>query len=231
MSEKPLSDPGFGLPSTGTERVNALAHFHRAEMGRLSDWRRRIDQTSTWAITVVAAMLSVSLSTRSAHHGVLIFSMVILLLLLGIEARRYRFFDVYRARVRVLERHYFAQMFDHKVDDPDWEQHLAESLRRPTFLMSTRVALGRRLRRTYIWMYAIVLFAWGLKLASPRLQFEGLSAESVLTLQHFIENAAVGPVPGWLVLALVAIFYVSLLVILVSTRTEQGELAHGDAHM
>jgi uncharacterized membrane protein len=42
-------------------------------------------------------MVSVSLSTSTAHHGVLLFAMVLVLLLLVIWARRYRFFDVYRA--------------------------------------------------------------------------------------------------------------------------------------
>ncbi|MDT8265835.1 DUF2270 domain-containing protein, partial [Roseomonas sp. DSM 102946] len=98
------------LPATGAEFINTLAHFHRAEMGRMAGWRDRIDRTTNWAITVVAGMLSVSLSTPSAHHGVLLFAMLLVLLLLVIEARRYRFFDVYRARVRQMERHYFAQV-------------------------------------------------------------------------------------------------------------------------
>jgi uncharacterized membrane protein len=51
------------LPSTSTEVINALAHFHRAEMGRMTGWRDRIDRTTNWAITVVAGMLSLSLST------------------------------------------------------------------------------------------------------------------------------------------------------------------------
>jgi len=73
------------FPSTSTEFINVMAHYHRAEIARLAGWRDRIDRTTNWAITVVAAMLSVSLSTPTAHHGVL---------LLVIEARRYRFFDV-----------------------------------------------------------------------------------------------------------------------------------------
>jgi uncharacterized membrane protein len=57
----------------------------------MSGWRDRIDRTSNWAITVVGAMLSVSLSTSTARHGVLLFAMVLVLLLLVIESRRYRF--------------------------------------------------------------------------------------------------------------------------------------------
>src|ERR687886_355213 len=118
----PVTPPPF-YPSTRTEFINLLAHYHRAEIARMAGWRDRIDRTTNWAITVVAAMLSVSLSTATAHHGVLLFAMVLVLLLLVIEARRYRFFDVYRNRVRSLERNYYAQIFapDTK-SDPEWTQ-------------------------------------------------------------------------------------------------------------
>ena len=66
---------------------------------------------------MVAAMLSVSLSTPTAHYGVLLFARVLILLLLVIEARRYRFFDVYRNRVRRMERTYFAQPSLRRRDD------------------------------------------------------------------------------------------------------------------
>ena len=106
---------GQGPLSSG-EFVTTVSHFHRAEIARMAGWRDRIDRTTNWAITVVAAMLSLSLSTPNAHHGVLIFAMLLILLLLWIEARRYRFFDVYRARVRQIERHYFAQIFSPRPD-------------------------------------------------------------------------------------------------------------------
>jgi uncharacterized membrane protein len=40
------------------------------------------------------------------------FAMVLAFFLLMIESRRYRFFDVYRSRVRRLERNYYAKLFD-----------------------------------------------------------------------------------------------------------------------
>src|SRR5690606_340345 len=144
-----------------------------AEMARMSDWRARIDMTSNWAITVVAGMLSISLSTPSSHHGVLIFEMLIVSLLLWIEARRYRFFDVYRARVRQLERHYFARILVPEPDPDSWNAVLAASLRKPSFLLSQRSAVSRRLGRNYIWIFLILLLAWLLKLTSPRIQSEG----------------------------------------------------------
>src|SRR5689334_6697931 len=163
LDRRPAS-AGPIFPSTPGEFMTVLAHFHRAEIARMAGWRDRIDRTSNWAITVVAAMLSVSLSTPTAHHGVLLFAMLLVLLLLVIEARRYRFFDVYRNRVRRIERNYFAQIFtpeDGTTDD--WIQKLGEDLRRPLFLTSTSQALTRRLRRNYCWMFLILLFAWLVK--------------------------------------------------------------------
>ena len=93
-----LSKPTWpGFPTTSTEFITLIAHYYRAEIARMAGWRDRIDRTSNWAITVVGAMLSISLSTPTAHHGVILFAMVLVLLLLVIESRRYRFFDVYRA--------------------------------------------------------------------------------------------------------------------------------------
>src|ERR1700730_6437354 len=125
------------FPGTRGEFITFLAHFHRAEIARMSGWRDRIDRTSNWAITVVGAMLSVSLSTSTSHHGVMLFAMVLVLLLLVIESRRYRFFDVYCAGVRRLERHYYAAVFSPtKEFDSSWTRTLSEDLRKPLFLIS-----------------------------------------------------------------------------------------------
>lgn len=196
------------LPMTSAEIVSAMTHFHRAEMARMAGWRDRIDRTSNWAITVVAAMLSVSLSTPNAHPGVLVFAMVLVFLLLWIEARRYRFFDVYRSRVRTFEEHYFAPIFAPGIGEGlDWRQMLGDSLRSPLFRMTQAQALSRRLRRNYIWMFLILLLAWVLKISTPSLQTGGGEGNLVLSLWHVVANANLGPMPGWLVIACVACFY------------------------
>jgi uncharacterized membrane protein len=220
------------LPSTTAEFINTLAHFHRAEMGRMAGWRDRIDRTSNWAITVVAAMLSVSLSTPTAHHGVLLFAMLLVFLLLSIEARRYRFFDVYRARVRQLERNYFSQIFAPSEErSEDWARVLSQDLRKPRFLMSHRAAMARRLRRNYIWMFFILLLAWALKILTPKLQEEGVQAELVRSFGSVFENMAVGPLPGWAVLPVVGAFYGWLAYIAFASDSQAGELAYGEVHV
>lgn len=220
------------MPRTPAETITVLAHYHRAEIARMAGWRDRIDRTTNWAITVIAAMLSVSLSTPTAHHGVLLFCMLLVLLLLGIEARRYRFFDVYRTRVRQLERHYYAEVFHAGVSasgsagDPAWTRMLAEDLRRPTFHITLREAFGRRLRRNYGWMFAILLLAWVLKITSARLQDAGAprTGETVHAIPEILAGAGLGPLPGWLVLAAVASFYAWLLAAaLGARRRDEGD--------
>jgi len=193
-------------------------------MGRMSGWRDRLDRTTNWAITVTGALLSVSLSAPSAHHGVLLFAMLLVALLLYIEARRYRFYDVYRHRIRQFERHYFGQIF--AVSEPGkepWLKMLAEDLRHPHFRISVRQAITRRLRRNYIWMFAILFLAWILKITSPKLQEDGTAIDAPRPLATFLANAALGPLPGWLVILVIAAFYAGLLFVYFQKRSRGDE--------
>ncbi len=223
---------GQGPLSRG-EFVTTISHFHRAEIGRMAGWRDRIDRTTNWAITVVAAMLSLSLSTSSAHHGVLIFAMLLVLLLLWIEARRYRFFDVYRARVRQLERHYFGQLFSPGPDQAaNWLPILGESLRTPKFLISHWTAFARRLRRNYLFMFLTLLFAWVIKISTPSLQTEAAGAGGLVhSAAEAVNNAAFGPLPGWFVAAVVVAFNVALVVVAVTMGRADATVAEGDVHV
>ena len=45
------------FPSSPTEFITVFAHFHRAEIARMAGWRDRIDRTTNWAITLVAAAI------------------------------------------------------------------------------------------------------------------------------------------------------------------------------
>jgi uncharacterized membrane protein len=152
-------------------------------------------------------------------------------LLVSIEARRYRFFDVYRARVRQLERHYFANVFSPADESRDWARRLGEDLRNPRFLTSHRAALSRRLRRNYIWMFLILLLAWALKILTPKLQEAGVQADLVHSIDALVESAALGPLPGYVILALVGAFYGWLVYLTFSAGGAVGELAYGEVHV
>jgi uncharacterized membrane protein len=223
---------GPPLPQSSQETINTIVHYYRGELGRMAGWRDRIDRTSNWAITVVAAMLSVSLSTPSSHHGVLLFAMLLITLLLLIEARRYRFFDVYRARVRQLERGYFAQILAPEgASNFKWSAAIAKSLRRPAFLMTYKEAVCRRLQRNYCWMYLILLLAWALKISSPKMSSTGIPFGHVRSWTDFTENAALGLLPGWSVMIGIALFYGVITYGSLHKEAHEGELAHGEVHV
>jgi len=234
MNDNP-SLPGTarpGAPMTSTELVNTMSHFHRAEIARMTGWRDRLDRTTNWALTVAAGMLSISLSSPDSHHGVLLFGMLMTLLLLWIEARRYRFFDVYRARVRQFERHYFAQVFSPQKDyASDWLLFLGESLRHPKFLISQRVAFTRRLKRNYGFIFLILLAAWLLKIMTPSLQDDTFKGEFVHSLFEAMAYAQLGYFPGAVVVGAVAAFYASLIGIAIITDDDEGEFAVDDVHV
>ncbi len=214
------------LPTTSSEYITSLAHYHRAEIARMAGWRDRIDRTTNWAITGGGAMLSVSLSTPSAHHGVLLFTMLLVLLFLLIEARRYRFFDVYRSRVRLLERNYFAPIFSTaQPADPDWTRALGNNLDTPQFLISLRSAMSRRLRRNYFWIFLILLLAWILKLSTPK--DPAVGGDVFTSGREIVDGAALGFVPGWIVVVCVVLFYGWLLA--TTFRSHNSET--GDVHV
>jgi uncharacterized membrane protein len=228
-----VGNPGkLPLPLTSAETVTAVAHFHRAEIARMTSWRNRIDLTTNWAITVVAGMLSVSLSTPNAHHGVLLFAMALVLLLLSIEARRYRFFDVYRARVRQLERNYYAEIFAPEPGaEPNWARALGDDLRSPRFLIPLSVALSRRLRRNYFWMFLVLLFAWVLKISNWELKQGETGSHAAHLFLSALGNATLGPFPGWAVLLAVVVFFAWLSYTTFRPWEASGELAHGEVHV
>lgn len=220
-------------PVRSKDDITTLAHYYRGEMARMMSWRDRLDRTTNWAIGAVAAMLSISLATTSAHHSVLIFSMVLVFLLLQIESRRYRFFHLFRTRVRLLERNYYGPFFDHRhsPESSDWANELAETLLKPKFTITQRQAMARRLRRNYCWIFFILLGAWLLKTTTIVMKPKTGEAEFIHSGEEFLYNSAIGYIPGEIVLAGVLLFYGWLTYIMIRHRTCGGELTFGDVHV
>jgi uncharacterized membrane protein len=190
-------------PKSSVELVNALAHYYRAEVQRAISWRDRLDRTTNWAIAATAAVLSVSLNQPEKHHGILIFGMALVFLLLIIESRRYRFFDVYRRRVRIFETGYYAHiMAPPGSSDDRWIEELGQSIRAPSLSLTLKEAMAHRLRRNYCWIFLILLAAWLLKVVGSVSFSQIWATPSDLHLQ-----AEVGWTPGWTVLAVVFAFY------------------------
>jgi uncharacterized membrane protein len=174
-------------------------------------------------------MLSVSLSSPQSHHGVLLFAMVLIFLLLHIESRRYRFFHVYRSRVRLIERNYYARIFCPRelINPTHWMTQLGDDLRLPRFSMTRNQAMARRLRRNYIWL----LLAWLLKITTSTLQAAAGGSRIIHSTGELFDNAAIGYVPGWIVLIAILCFYSWMIYIMYKHRETTGELAYGEVHV
>ena len=93
------------------------------------------------------------------------------------------------------------------------------------------VALARRLRRNYMHMMLILLLAWILKLSTPSLIDQAVPPGFVGTLREAVSAAALGPIPGAVIVAVVALLYAGLLAAAFLTPGDDGELSFGDVHV
>jgi uncharacterized membrane protein len=204
------------FPQNRVEFVNAFAHYYRAEIQRAISWRDRLDRTTNWAITVAAGILSVSLNQPEKHHGLLLFAMALVFLMLAIESRRYRFFDVYRRRVRMFETGYYGHIMalsNGRTGHPgeqEWLAQLGDNIRAPQVTLTLMEAMAHRLRRNYCWIFLILLAAWLLKVEGSLAFTQILTRPSDLHLQ-----AEIGWTPGWAVLVLVLGFHAWLVYIMI----------------
>ena len=89
--------------------------------------------------------------------------------------------------------------------------------------------MSRRLRRNYCWIFSILLLAWVVKITSqlPQTPEAGVNLH---TFEETVANAALGPAPGWLIIAAVACFYAWLLYATLRRDQRAGELMHGEVH-
>jgi uncharacterized membrane protein len=220
---------GIALPVISSETITVLAHYYRGEISRMISWRDRLDRTTNWSIGALAAMLSISLASQDTHHSVLLFSMLLILVLLIIEARRYRFYHVYRARVRLLEREYFAPLFSAEAASARASLgELGEDLRLPRFTVTLRQAISRRLQRNYCWIFLVVLLAWLVKTTS--FVSEG-HRRLVHTANEFFTNSAIAGIPGAAVVLGVVVLYASLIYIMLRYQLDEDELGPGKVHV
>lgn len=146
--------------------VNAMSHFYRGELGRIMAWRARLDNTTNWAITVTSSIFTVAFSLPQVPHIIFFFNISIVAVMLWIEGRRYRFYDAFRARVRMLEAHFLVPIVsqNNSLLVGDWQKLVCEDLLLPSFKIGTMEAVARRLKRNYAFIFIIVLVAWVTKI-------------------------------------------------------------------
>lgn len=183
-------DPG--RLSTG-EGTTALVHLYRGEVSRSNTWRSRLDATTNWAVVTTGIALSYAFGAADNTPVVILIVSLLVLLFLFIEARRYRYYELWTHRVRLLETNFYSNLLsaDFKPES-GWASGLAYTLQHPAFPISLLEALGRRYRRNYALLFSILTLSWLAKVV--------IHPTSVESWSQFLERAAVGPVPGWLVL-------------------------------
>ncbi len=187
--------------------VSAMAHFYRGEMGRIMVWRSRLDATTTWAITTTTTIFTVAFSFSNVPHIIFFFNVCIVSIMLWIEARRYRFYDAYHARVRMLEAHFLVPivMRNTRMLQGEWQMLVSEDLLLPSFKIGRLEAIGRRLKRNYTFIFMVILAAWVAKIfmhaSQPITDFgsfykalavPGLASSAVATLFLLTIGAVVG---------------------------------------
>jgi uncharacterized membrane protein len=123
-----------------------MSHFYRGELGRIMVWRQRLDVTTNWAITSSTAIITIAFSTREVPHIIFFFNLAIVVVLLWIEARRYRFYDAFRARIRMLEAHFLVPMVmeNRELLQGEWKKLVCEDLILPSFKITKLEAIGRK---------------------------------------------------------------------------------------
>lgn len=210
---------GAGLLDEEMGPSSAMAHLYRGEIHRMKFWRERLDRTTNWAVLMISAILTWSFSRPDIPHYIILSGIATLGIFLGIEARRYRGYDIWRSRVRTLQENVFAQGLDptEELPDPDWRQALSRDYRTPTLKISTEEAIAHRLRRVYLPLFTVLLAAWFIRITA-------------FAPDPWTTNAAIGMIPGEAVIGLVGLFYLGAIIVAIRPRTwhAKGELRTED---
>lgn len=128
--------------------IGALAHLYRGEVYRSTVWRTRLDSSTNWAVVTTGIALSATYSSAEASPLPMVLVGLLVTVFLLFEARRYRYFNVWRARARLLETDFYAPMIRGEGPTPNaaWTELLANDYRHPSYHISLARAIGRRPR-------------------------------------------------------------------------------------
>lgn len=192
-----------GYRLRASEFTTAMVHLYRGETQRANVWRQRLDSTTNWAVITAGTGVSIALGNATGHHGVIILNMMLITIFMFIEARRYRYYEIFASRVRLMETDFFAAMFVPPFGPAaDWAESMAENLLHPHFNISMWEAVGRRFRRNYLWIFIVLAVAWLAKAA--------LFPQPLTSWQELVQRSSIGALPGEVVLVAGVIFFILL---------------------
>ena len=209
-SENPNQDKPFNAAELGM-----LAHLYRGEMYRSKIWRTRLDATTNWAVATTGIALSVAFSSSGNSPLPLVLVALMSLIFLFIEARRYRYFDIWRTRVRILETVLYGPILrgEGVRVDSGWNQELARDYEKLRFHITFFEAMGRRLRRNYSFMFGVQATSYLTKIC--------VHPYPIRSLDELWQHAAIGPIPGQAVLICGFLFHAGLVAIAILTLKGQ----------
>jgi len=188
-------------PRFDAAQIGAIAHLYRAEVYRSTVWRLRFDNTTNWAVVTTGIAISASFSTDTASPVPLVLVGLLVVFFMLLEARRFRYFDVWRMRARMLETRFYAPMLRGQTNllDKGWNKRLAHDYEAPRHRTSFARAVGRRLRNNYAWIFLIQAIAYYGKLV--------IHPVPLTKLSELWQRAAIGPFPGEAVVAAGILFH------------------------
>lgn len=203
-------------PLSCSEYIAALVHLYRGELHRANSWRIRLDNTTNWAVLTTAWLFTFSFGEPSHSHWTLLIGMALISVFLIFEARRLRFADVWRARVRKIEENFYGPILRRDPVSPQaqWGALVAEDLFHPRFKISRLGAIRARLTRNYWAMYLVLLFSWVVKVF-----VHPAPADDWSTVR---EHLAMGVLPWWLPLAYVGLFLTGFLCMVLFAPRPEG---------
>jgi uncharacterized membrane protein len=203
----PAPDP----PPLGPAEIGALAHLYRSEVYRGTVWRTRLDTTTNWSVVTLGVALSLTYAAPEASALPLLLVGILIAVFLLLEARRYRYYSLWRARSRALEKGFFVPLLrDGDVrGQGDWRHRLAQDYDDPDYHITFATAVGRRLRSNYLWIVGVQTLAYLGKLV--------VHPAPATHPEELVDRAAIGPIPGLLVLLLVAAYTATLATVALRT--------------
>lgn len=178
--------------------TDVFMHLYRGELQRINTWRARMDRTTNWSIVITVGVLTWVFANPQRPHWIILPGLALVYAFLFTEARRYRHYDMWRGRVRLLEERFLARYFDRRIEEKEgWEHVLADDLRDPQFKITWQEAVKRRLKRIYVWIILIYTISWIAKIYSSPTVAKSWGEFCSRT------NALDGTVPGAVILFII----------------------------
>jgi len=169
-------------------------------------WRQRLDTTTTWTINSTDTVFTVAFSSPNVPHLIFFFNLAIVAMMLCIEVRRFRFYDSFRARLRMLE--------------GNWRRLVAEDLLVLAFKITIFEFNGRRSKRNYTFIFSIILAAW----ITEIFIHPPANLEHIQSLANFCDTLQIPGLASWFVAAVMLGTFVTVISVTVDiAKNSEGE--------